>query len=136
MLLRSIRSRMLGLVVATVVPFTALIGAGLWNQWRTDQAAAIERALDEARLLAAQVEDHVGNLENLMTGVSHAVSWKPADITANDAVLQKIKTELPDFVSNINVFTLNGENIGTSSTKGRFVVKERSYFRQVLEGRP
>src|SRR6266508_3551460 len=63
MLLRSIRSRMLGLVVATVVPFAGLIGAGLWNQWRTSQAAAIQRALDEARLLAAQVDDHIGDLD-------------------------------------------------------------------------
>src|SRR5262249_42048909 len=66
MLLRSIRSQLLGLVVATVVPFTALIGAGLWSQWRSDQAAAIQRASDEARLLAAQVDDHIGNLANLL----------------------------------------------------------------------
>src|SRR3982074_2375172 len=62
MLLRSIRSRLLGLVLATVVPFTALIGGGFWSQWRNDRAAAIDRALAEARLLAAQVDDHIGNL--------------------------------------------------------------------------
>ena len=64
MLLRSIRSQLLGLVLATVVPFTALIAVGLWNQWQRDQAAAIQRASDEARLIAAQVDDHIGNLEN------------------------------------------------------------------------
>jgi hypothetical protein len=41
MRLSSIRTRLLGLVIATVIPFTALIGAGLWNQWRIDQASAI-----------------------------------------------------------------------------------------------
>ena len=56
---------MLGLVVATVIPFTALIGVGLWNQWRHDQAAAVQRAIDEARLTAAEVDDHIGNLESL-----------------------------------------------------------------------
>ena len=66
MMLSSIRTRLLGLVIATVIPFTALIGAGLWNQWRIDQASAIERALNEARLLAAQVDDHIGNLDNLV----------------------------------------------------------------------
>ena len=55
MLLRSIRSRLLVLVLATVVPFVALVGAGLWSQWRDDQAAAIERALNEARLLAVDI---------------------------------------------------------------------------------
>src|SRR4030081_2282592 len=79
MLLRSIRSQLLGLVLATVVPFTALIGVGLWNQWQNDHAAAIQRARDEARLLAAQVDDHVGNLQNLLTGLTGAVTTNPAD---------------------------------------------------------
>jgi hypothetical protein len=62
MLLRTIRSRLLGLVLATAVPFAALIGGGLWSQLRDDQAEAMERALSEARVLAAQVDDHIGNL--------------------------------------------------------------------------
>src|SRR4051794_30416127 len=115
MLLSSIRTRLLGLVIATVIPFTALIGAGLWNQWRIDQASAIERALNEARLLAAQVDDHIGNLDNLMMGLSRAVSANPADVLANDALLQKVKAELPGFVSNVLVFAPDGSNIGTSA---------------------
>ena len=63
MLLRSIRSQLLGLVLATVVPFTALIGFGVWKEWQSDQAAAMALAVNEARLLAAQVDDHLGNLE-------------------------------------------------------------------------
>jgi hypothetical protein len=115
MLLSSIRTRLLGLVIATVIPFTALIGAGLWNQWRIDQASAIERALNEARLLAAQVDDHIGNLDNLMMGLSRAVSANPADVLTNDALLQKVKAELPGFVSNVLVFAPDGTNIGTSA---------------------
>src|SRR5258706_3673698 len=88
MLLRSIRSQLLGLVLATVVPFTALIAVGLWSQWQRDQAAAIQRASDEARLLAAQVDDHIGNLQNLLTGLSGAVSTNPADVAVNDALLR------------------------------------------------
>src|SRR5215472_14647550 len=115
MLLRSIRSQLLGLVVATVVPFTALIGTGLWSQWRTDQAAAIQRACDEARLIVAQVDDHIGNLTNLLIGLSQAVSTYPADVAANDAMLRRVKADLPAFVGNIAVFSLDGFNIGTSS---------------------
>ena len=114
MLLRSIRSRLLGLVVATVVPFAALIGAGLWNQWRNDQAAGLQRALHEARLLAVQVDDHIGNLENLMIGLSRAVSMNPADTLANDALLRKVKSELPDFISNVVVYGRDGITVGTS----------------------
>jgi len=136
MLLRSIRSRLLGLVLATVVPFTALIGGGLWSQWRSDQAAAIERALAEARLLAAQVDDHIGNLDNLMAGLARAVSTDAADSLANDAMLRRVKTELPDFISNILLFSLDGATIGTTLERSgeAFNASDRSYFRQVLEG--
>src|SRR5882757_1455683 len=136
MLLRSIRSRLLGLVLATVIPFTALIGAGLWNQWRSDQAAAVDRAVDEARLLVAQVDDHLGNLDNLLTGLGRAVSWDPANTAANDALLTGLKADLPDYVSAILVFALDGTNIGTSSdpAPGRPNARERSYLRGILAG--
>ena len=51
----------------------ALIGGGLWTQWRSDRATAVERAVAEARLLAAQVDDHLGNLDALLAGLSRAV---------------------------------------------------------------
>jgi diguanylate cyclase (GGDEF)-like protein/PAS domain S-box-containing protein len=136
MLLRSIRSQLLGLVLATVVPFTALIGIGLWSQWRGDEAAAIRRASDEARLLASQVDDHIGNLENLMTGLSRAVSTDPADVEANDLLLREVKAELPAFVSNVILFSLDGTSIGTSSEEiGRPYARDRAFFAQTLAGR-
>src|SRR5262249_13870620 len=136
---RSIRSRLLGLVLAAVVPFLALIGAGLWSQWQSDQAAALQRAIDEARLIAGQVDDHIGNLENLLLGISLAVSADPADVKKNDALLRKIKAEQPRFVANILVFSPDGTNIGTSSDvdlpeSGRFNVRDRAYFHQVRAG--
>ena len=134
MLLSSIRSRMLGLVVATVIPFTALIGVGLWNQWQHDQAAAVQRAIDEARLTAAEVDDHIGNLESLLTGLSRAVSWDPADTAANDALLHQLKPELPAFIASLLLFSPDGTNIGTSSDAGRSFVGDRAFFRQILAG--
>jgi diguanylate cyclase (GGDEF)-like protein/PAS domain S-box-containing protein len=136
MLLRSIRTRLLGLVVATVVPITCLVGAGLWHQWRNDQAAAFQRAVNEARLLAAQVDDHIGNLDNLMAGLSRAVSWDPKDTAANDALLKRLKTELPSYMSALLVFALDGTNIGTSSdpSPGRPNARHRTYFTQILAG--
>ena len=136
MLLRSIRTRLLGLVVATVVPFTGLIGAGLWHQWRNEQAAAFQRAVNEARLLAAQVDDHIGNLDSLMAGLSRGVSWDRKDTAANDAVLKRLKNELPGYVSALLVFALDGTNIGTSSdpAPGRPNARDRIYFKQILAG--
>src|ERR1700731_1995245 len=111
MLPRSIRSKLLVLVLATVTPLLALVAASLWSQWRDNQAAAIERALNEARLLAAQLDDHISKLENRLVGLSRAVSTNPADTEANDALLRQIKTRLPDFVANILLYSPDGTNI-------------------------
>ncbi|MCC6780400.1 MAG: EAL domain-containing protein [Hyphomicrobiales bacterium] len=134
MLLRSIRTRLLGLVLATVVPFTALVGVGLWKQWQHDSATAVERATAEARLIAAQIDDHIGNLRSLLTGLGAAVSLDAADTAANDALLQRAKSDLPGFVANIMVFDLRGNNIGTSLQAGRFNAADRDYFQRVIGG--
>jgi hypothetical protein len=130
MLLRSIRSRLLGLVLATVIPLVAVILGGLGSQLRDDQDEATERVLDEARLLAAQVDNHIGNLENLLLGVSQAVSPRLADSNANDALLRQLKQDLPDYIANILLFAPDGSNIGSSfdADVKRFYAGDRSYF--------
>jgi hypothetical protein len=126
----------LGLVLATVFPLLAVIGGGLWSQLRDDQYQALDDALDEARLLAAQVDDHIGNLENLMAGLSRAVSPRLADTAANDALLRQVKEELPDFIANILLFTPDGNNIGASWTgEKRTFVSDRAFFQEVLAGK-
>ncbi|MGH6768870.1 MAG: bifunctional diguanylate cyclase/phosphodiesterase [Xanthobacteraceae bacterium] len=130
MLLRSIRSRIFGLVVATVVPFIALMVAGLWNHWRTEHAAAIQRSLNEARLISAKVDDYISNFDNLLIGLSKAVSWDPADTNANDALLRKVKAEVPPYLANLLVYAADGTNIGTSAdpAQGRPNGKGRTNF--------
>ncbi len=135
-MLRGIRSRLLALVLATVVPFVALIGGGLWAQWRNAEAAAMQRSIVEARLIAAQIDDHISNMQNLLAGLNPAVSQNPADREANDALLRNIKAELPDIVSNILLFAPDGQNIGVSwgNAIARINASERRYFRQALAG--
>jgi len=133
----SIRAKLLGLVIATVVPFLALIGGGLWSQWKTFHDAAVVQALTEARLLAAQVDDHIGNVENLLAGLSRAVSTDPADTPQNDELLRKVKSELPDFISDILLYARDGRNIGQSAPPHgqRLVTSGRTYLSQALDGR-
>jgi diguanylate cyclase (GGDEF)-like protein/PAS domain S-box-containing protein len=134
MLLRSIRSRLIALVVASVIPFIALIGTGLWNRWRTDESTAIKRATDEARLIAAQVDDHIGNVTSLLSGLSVAVSWDPKDTEANNRLLRQVKAELPSHIANLMLFSLDGTNIGTSSPNGAFSAADRDYFLRARAG--
>jgi diguanylate cyclase (GGDEF)-like protein/PAS domain S-box-containing protein len=136
-MLGGIRTRLLGLVVVTVVPFLALISAGLWTQWQGDQAQALRSAVDEARLLAAQVDDEIGNLETLMAGLSRAMSNSSESIHENDEILRQVKAELPAYVSNILLVSLDGNNIGTSfeaADDGRSYVGDRDFFQNALGG--
>jgi diguanylate cyclase (GGDEF)-like protein/PAS domain S-box-containing protein len=129
-----IRSQLLGLVAAAAVPFLILIGVALWIQYRTAQAEALERAHTESRVIAAQIDDHLGNLDNLTLGLSHAIGVAPADTAANDALLSQLKAQLPGFISDIAVATPDGENIGAASG-ARFSRADREYFQEILAGK-
>src|SRR5262245_48693572 len=135
-MLSGIRVRLMTLVVATVVPFAVLVGCGLWLQWRADQAQAGRAALMDARLVAAQLDDQLGNFESLMAGLSRAVSVVPGDVRANDAMLRRVRAELPAYVNSVMVLSLDGSLIGTSRDRGsvRLRVGDREYFHRVVAG--
>jgi diguanylate cyclase (GGDEF)-like protein/PAS domain S-box-containing protein len=132
----SIRSRLLGLVLAAVIPLAALILAGVSTQYRVDHAAVAERAITEARLLAAQVDDHISDLQSMLAVLAQAVSINPADRSANDALLRKAKAALPGFNSHILLFAADGTNIGTSADpdQPRVDASTRVYFREAMAG--
>jgi HAMP domain-containing protein len=129
----SIRPQLLGLVAAAVVPFLVLIGIGLWNQSRNERQEALHRALAEARVIAARVDDHIGNVENLMAGLSLAVSTNPGDVEANEALLHRLMSELPRYISSIALVAPDGETIANASGR-HYNVLNRDYFQRVLAG--
>jgi diguanylate cyclase (GGDEF)-like protein/PAS domain S-box-containing protein len=130
-----IRSQLLGLVAAAAVPFLVLIGVALWIQYRTVQTESLDRAYAEARVVAAQIDDHLGNLSNLTLGLGRAIGVTPADTSANDELLMGLKAELPGFISDIAVATPDGENIGAASG-ARFSRADRDYLKEIVSGAP
>src|SRR5262249_33733199 len=86
------------------------------------------------RLLAAQVDDHIGNLDNLLVALSHAVSWVTTDAISNDDLLNRVKAELTPNVANILLLSIDLDNIGTSSDLLRFNDSDRGYFQRGLAG--
>ena len=132
-----IRAQLLGLVVAATVPLMTLMGAGIWHEWQSEHKTVTERALQEARLIAAQVDDQLGNLDHLLTGLSRAVSVDPSDSKANDQLLTEVRSELPDFVAHLVLFSPDAYS--TASSLGDlgndpFYAGDRLYFRQLLDG--
>jgi len=132
-MLQGIRLRLVGLVLAATLPFIALIGVGLWQQWRSERDQAMQLALSQARVTAALIDGHIGSLENLLAGLSHAVFTERTDAEANDTLLHRVQSSLPDYVANIMVFAPDGSNIGIAKGK-RFSASDRLYFLGVLAG--
>ena len=130
---QSIRLRLLGLVLAAVAPFCALIGLGIWDQWRIEQKQALQFALSEAHAVAAQVDDQIGNLDNLLAGLTQAISINPADTETNNAILKRAMAERPGYIGNITLFGLDGHSIGAANG-ARYYGGDRLFFRNVLAG--
>jgi hypothetical protein len=49
-------------------------------------------------------------------------------------LLRKVKSELPDYVAHVSIFSLDGTNIGTSGS-GHIDATDRSFFTQIPAGR-
>jgi hypothetical protein len=133
--LRSVDSKLVVFTAATVLPLVLLIGIGWWGQSGVEDAQARLRALSAARSVAARIDAHFGELENLLDRLSVAVSTNANDVDANDALLRRVKSELPNSVANIFLLSLDGQTIGNAV--GRHVrADDREYFRRVLAGDP
>jgi len=87
--LRSIRSRLWALVIATIIPFTVLIGAGIWIRWRSDQATAITQAISEARRGGAPMSSEIARQVV-------ATFQEPAPVGAQDEGLSRREQEILD----------------------------------------
>jgi len=133
-MLSGIFPRLLGLTLATVLPFTALLGGLLWDQWRQDHLAAQRSVLGATQAIAAQVDAQFTSFETLLAGLSQGLTIDTADIAQNDALLRRLKAELPPIVSNIFLYSPVGDNIGTSQEERaqRLPAHEQSYVRQAV----
>ena len=85
---------------------------------------------------AAAIDEHASKIEMLLLAVSKAVSVNPKDADRNDALLRTIKEELPSYMSDINLFDAQGQNIGTSADADRKIIfaGDRLYFQAVMHG--
>ena len=135
MLLRSIRSQLLGLVVATVVPFTALIGVGLWSQWRSDQAAAIRARAQRCaaaggpgRRLYRQPRKPVDRIE---PGGIAGPGRRKAQTTH---CCNRCAANCPDSSATSCCSRSTATSIGTSAEGFNPMSRDRDYFRQILAG--
>ncbi len=135
----SMRTRLIVLVLAAILPLLFLAGIFLWGQARDDLAKARTTAVREAQLAAARIDGHISDINLLLLMIARTVSSDPADIDKNDATLRSIRADLPPYVNNILLVDTKGRNIGTSqwplTGTSRASVADRGWFKTAMEKR-
>lgn len=132
-----IRSRLLLLVLALGLPFLTYLLLSTAKQANDEREQAREQMLAMAQLTAARLDDHIGNMQQVLATLSHAVGVHVEDTDRNDALLRRLRPDLPQHVNNVTVWTRNGENIGSLDPELRaqpFTVTDRRYFQDALRG--
>lgn len=132
-----IRGRLVLLVLGLGVPFLGYIVYNAAEQLARERVVAKERSLAFARIVAARIDDYVGDVNQLLATLSYTVPAAPGSAADNDALLRRLGPNLPSHVNNVAVWDAAGNNVGSLDPVLRahpFSVADRSYFRAALGG--
>ena len=134
----SIRARLLLLVLALGLPLLAYIAIDAAGEVRADRELAKERSLAVARVVAARLDDYVGDINQLLATLSHVVAIGPEHASENDALLREMQRDLPSHINNVAMWTLSGVNVGSLNPETRVKgvsVADRHYFKDAISSR-
>src|SRR6202022_1369513 len=134
----SIRTRLIVLVFAAVLPVLLVAAWFIWEGVQQDYEKARTAATDATQLAAARIDNHINDARTLLLGIGRMASSDPADAEKNDAVLRAVRADLPAYTNNILVFDPTGRNIGMSQwpvgDRNAVFSGDRSFFKAALEG--
>jgi len=132
-----IRGRLVLLVLALGLPFLGYVAISAAEQVARERDVAKERSLAIARIVAARLDDYVGDVNQLLATLSAVAPTARESVAENDALLRGLGPNLPSHVNNLAIWDVNGDNVGTLDPALRvhpFSVADRRYFRAALEG--
>ncbi len=133
-----IRARLIILVLALLLPFFAYSLYAAKTEEKLARASALEETLVFARLHSARIDDHVSQIGQLLNILSHTVSVDPQAAASNDKFLRSLKANLPNFISELAIWTPDGKNIGNLSVvndRATLSVASWHFFREALQKR-
>jgi PAS domain S-box-containing protein len=131
-----IRERLVVLVLAMLLPWIALFATTYASYQRDRNRDTRTRLLGLAAQVGARVDDQLGTIDGLLVAVAEAASTDSTGVAANDALLRRIRTQLPPYISNFALWDGEGRNIGSSDddpSKARAMeVATHRFFREAL----
>lgn len=109
----TIRGRLYLLLLALAVPFSGYLGISTWRQAHEERENMRQQMLASARLTAAKLDDHVGDIRQLLSVLAEVADPRQEALDANGALLSKLAARLPPQINNLSVWTRDGELAGT-----------------------
>jgi len=134
--LLSIRWRLLLLLATLGLPFLIFLLISTTRQADHDTELAGQQMLSLARINAARLDDHIGDIRQILVVLSEVVQPLPENTAANDVLLQRMAHSLPSQISNVAIWSLAGENVGAMDVRLRaspVEVRERKFFKEALD---
>ncbi len=126
-----IQSRLLLVTFAIGLLFVLYIAFNTARQSNRD----LEHVRAEMRLVAAlagaRLDDHLGDVNQLLYTLAGTLPVESADVEHNDAVLQRLAPQFPANVSSVSLWAIDGTNIGSSepsAASARLNIADRAFF--------
>jgi diguanylate cyclase (GGDEF)-like protein/PAS domain S-box-containing protein len=130
----TIRTRLVLLLLALTLPFLLYVALAAKRQIDTEREEVRQRMLAVARLAAARLNDHVGDVRQMLSVLSRVVGTSPDDTARNDALLKALTPTLPEATSNVAVWSATGVNIGTLNPRLRANAIDVNRFKFFADG--
>ena len=131
-----IRERLVILVLSMLLPWIALFATTYASYQRDHDRDARNRLRDLAIQVGARVDDQLGTIEGLLVAIAEGASSDTSAISRNDAILRRLKGELPPYVMHLALWSTDGRNIGSSdvdpSRARKTEVTAHRFFREAL----
>ena len=132
-----IQLRMLLVTFALGSLFVVYVGYGTTRQAARDREQVREQLRLTAALAASRLDDHIGDIGQFMNGLSGALGTDVAATASNDATLRSMVPQMPPNALAVQVWDLDGLNIGSSEKTmagPRANAEERDFFLAALTG--
>ena len=132
----SIRTRLMLLSVAVILPLLGFIGYTLQDIRARDHREALERTLSATRIVAARADEHIAHIESLLVAIRAIVEPNLAAVDDNDRRLRTLQQGFPPHVGNIAVIDVQGRVINSSLLdrieRRKYNFADRAHFQRVV----
>ncbi|HEX6794900.1 MAG TPA: diguanylate cyclase [Casimicrobiaceae bacterium] len=131
-----IRTRLIALVLVVALPFACYVVVEAISAANAVKREVRLRNEASASVIAARLDDHVSDVNQLLATLSHVVSVDDDAIPANQRLLRNVRADAPAFVRNLVVFDLAGKCVGSTDAAIRAInVRDRGFFQDSLRKR-